>query len=66
MQVVVDSSVPEYSMTIKDVTTGASRILLSETAPSWIELGGEITWLDEGRQFGYNLEAQEQETAISG
>jgi dipeptidyl-peptidase-4 len=46
---------------LADATTGASRTLLSETAPSWIELGGEITWVDQGRQFlwlserdGYN------------
>lgn len=33
-----------------------------------IERSGQVAayFLEEGRQFGYNLEAQEQETAISG
>lgn len=33
-----------------------------------IDRSGQVAayFLDEGRQFGYNLEAQEQETAISG
>ena len=46
---------------LADVSTGESRILLTETAPSWIDLAGDITWVNDGRQFiwmserdGYN------------
>jgi dipeptidyl-peptidase-4 len=46
---------------LADVVTGATRILLSETAPSWIEIDEDLTWIRGGRQFlwaserdGYN------------
>ncbi len=34
-----------------DVATGASRVILTETSPVWIELNDELTFLKHSRQF---------------
>ena len=41
---------------LADVTTGKVRTLLSETAPSWIEIHDDLTWIRGGRQFLWTSE----------
>jgi dipeptidyl-peptidase-4 len=34
-----------------DVTTGATRVLITETSPAWVDLHDELTFLDKSPQF---------------
>lgn len=34
-----------------DIASGASRLVLSETSPSWVELNDELSFLKKARQF---------------
>ena len=36
---------------LADVTTGETRTLLAEAAPSWVEVDDEVRWIEGGRQF---------------
>lgn len=41
---------------LADVTTGESRVLLTETAPSWLDVNDEIRWIRDGQQFLWTSE----------
>ena len=41
---------------IADVTTGESRIILTETAPSWVEVTDDLRWIGDGEQFLWTSE----------
>ena len=41
---------------LADATTGESRVILSETAPSWVEVTDDLRWIRDGEQFLWTSE----------
>ena len=41
---------------LADVTTGTTRTLITEAAPSWVEIHDDFTWIRDGRQFLWTSE----------
>lgn len=39
-----------------DVVTGESRVILSEEAPSWVDVNDDFRWLGDGQQFLWTSE----------
>src|SRR5690606_14238959 len=43
---------------LADVTTGRTRTLLTEEAPSWVDIHDDLTWIRDGRQFLWTSERE--------
>ncbi|HEX6927454.1 MAG TPA: S9 family peptidase [Longimicrobiaceae bacterium] len=41
----------QVDVLLADVTTGKSRVILSETAPSWLDVNDDLLWIRDGQQF---------------
>lgn len=41
---------------LADVKTGASRVLLTESAPSWVDVTDDLRWIRDGEQFLWTSE----------
>jgi len=41
---------------LADATSGAARVLFSETSDTWVDVDLDMTWLDEGRRFLWSSE----------